>query len=215
MKRDTGWIFEEGHVKDVLLDPEVIGRIEEVLQAAIGEVPRRRQQEQKIVREKLDDVKSRRQNIIAAIEQARVGAAMEVLLRRLEEVTQEVEAAEREVEETRKWQALQADIRTTADHISRFIEKFDEVFQAAPPDEKKLLLRKCVSEVVVDRERGVLQVAVRRIPAVTAELEELFLQKRRPTTGVGGQSKFGVNANPQKNRPTTQVVGLSSSGDRT
>lgn len=202
-------------VKEVLLDPEVIGRIEEVLRAAIGEVPRRRQQEQKIVREKLDDVKSRRQNIIAAIEQARVGAAMEVLLRRLEEVTQEVEAAEREVEETRKWQALQADIRTTADHISRFIEKFDEVFQAAPPDEKKLLLRKCVSEVVVDRERGVLQVAVRRIPAVTAELEELFMQKRRPTTGVVGQSKFGVNANPQKNRPTTQVVGLSSSGDRT
>ena len=135
---------------------------------------------------------------------------MDILLARLTQISEEVKELEGRVAELRKMDLRRADLRTTADHIVRFIRQFDDLFAAAPADEKKVLLRKCVSEVVIDKDRGVIQIAGRRVPAVSAELEELFSGKRKPATGVAGLANHGVERHPSKTNPATQVAGLSS-----
>jgi hypothetical protein len=131
----------------------------------------------------------------------------------LEQLELEEKSLQAEVEELEWLESRRMNTRTTADHIRRFIEEFEEVFEAAPVAEKKFLLRKWISQIEIDKVRGVAKISVRRIPAVTEELEQLYRRPKPAAVGVVGQQKFGVDAKPQKNTPTTAVVGVACSGD--
>ena len=58
-------------------------------------------------------------------------------------------------------------------------------------EEKKLLIKLCISEIVVKRERGVIQLFVRKIPAVSPQLEKLYKNKKALTRVVSAQSSGG------------------------
>jgi hypothetical protein len=48
-----------------------------------------------------------------------------------------------------------------------------------------------ISEIVVDRESGVVRFYVRRVPAVSPELEKLYEKKRVPAGVASTQSSGG------------------------
>jgi hypothetical protein len=50
----------------------------------------------------------------------------------------------------------------------------------APIEDRKSLIKKCISRIVVDREEKVARFYVRRIPAVTPELQRLFQPGENP-----------------------------------
>ena len=81
----------------------------------------------------------------------------------------------------------------TIETITEFILGFEHQFENAYPHEKKLLMRKCVSEILVDGDEGMVNPAIRLVPAATAEIEALY----RNRTAL-----------------TTEVVSAASSGDR-
>ena len=75
--------------------------------------------------------------------------------------------------------------------VAKFILNFEEKFENAPIDEKKLLVKKMISEIVVDREKGVARFYIRRVPAVSPELEKLYEKKRVPAGVASTQSSGG------------------------
>ena len=112
-------------------------------------------------------------------------------MKRLEEVDQEARELDQQVLEVKAETVRQADIQSKADLIETFIREFDQVFDAAPMEGKKLMLRKCISGIMVDRDRGIARIAIRRLPAVTTEIEELLYNKTAPTTKVVGAASSG------------------------
>ena len=58
--------------------------------------------------------------------------------------------------------------------VARFVLDFEKEFEKAPIEDRKGLIKKCISRIVVDREEGVARFYVRRIPAVTPELLRLL-----------------------------------------
>jgi hypothetical protein len=51
---------------------------------------------------------------------------------------------------------------------------FEREFEKAPIEDRKSLIKKCISRIIVDREEGLARFYVRRIPAATPELQRLF-----------------------------------------
>jgi hypothetical protein len=69
----------------------------------------------------------------------------------------------------------------TQEKISRVLrERFEEM----SPEDRKVQVRRCVSRIVVDKERGIATAYIRRIPAALPVIEELYKKQRPPTTGV-------------------------------
>ena len=68
---------------------------------------------------------------------------------------------------------------------------FERKIHTVPIEEQKLLVRKVISEIVVDREKGVVRFYVRRLPAVTPELADLLQNKKGPTDIASPESSGG------------------------
>ena len=65
----------------------------------------------------------------------------------------------------------------TADQVRHFIDEFDRTYADLPPDEKKTIIRKCVSNIVFDPSKKVVHFAIRRIPVATQVIEKLNAKK--------------------------------------
>ena len=50
-----------------------------------------------------------------------------------------------------------------------------------------------ISEIVVNREKEVVEFYVRKVPAVSPELEELLQNKKAPTNSVSAEGSGGPN----------------------
>ena len=58
--------------------------------------------------------------------------------------------------------------------IVRFIGDFQNLMETAPMYERRELIRKCVSKIFVDRQEKVARCFVRQLPAVNAQIMELY-----------------------------------------
>jgi ribosomal protein L12E/L44/L45/RPP1/RPP2 len=61
------------------------------------------------------------------------------------------------------------------------------------PEEQKHLLKQVISKIVVEREKKVVQFFVRRVPAVSVQLEELLQNKKAATQSVTAEGSGGPN----------------------
>ena len=53
-----------------------------------------------------------------------------------------------------------------------------------------------ISEIVVDRDKGVVRFYVRRVPAVSPELEKLYINKKELAMIAGSECSGGPNFTP-------------------
>jgi hypothetical protein len=79
----------------------------------------------------------------------------------------------------------------TAHLVANFILNFEEEIERSDPFRKKSLMRQCISGILVDGERRQVHLAVRRIPAVTSELEYLLQNKTVATKVMTAVSSGG------------------------
>lgn len=84
----------------------------------------------------------------------------------------------------RKTEALSIEIEFYEDTVKRFIEEFEAKITSAPEDIKKSWLKKCISEVIVDREAEEFRFNIRKVPAVTPELERSFTSHKPLTMSL-------------------------------
>ena len=77
-----------------------------------------------------------------------------------------------------------------SEKVARFILEFEKRFEDAPIFEKKLLIKKVISEIIVDREEEVVRFYVRRLPITSPEVENL-LEKRGLSTEIASPRSSG------------------------
>ena len=124
------------------------------------------------------------------------GGAIQPLFDRLKELEEEKGFLRVRVQSLASTDEKRMDPAKISEIVAKFILNFEEKFEKAPLEEKKLLVKKMISEIVVDRESGVVRFYVRRVPAVSPELEKLYEKKRVPAGVASTQSSGGPNLTP-------------------
>ena len=162
-------------VKETLAEPTLVSMLEENLRNLFQNEPNQIHSETKRIESELASISLKKQNLMKAIEIGTNGNAVEFLTNRLSELLQ------KEVGLQRKLYQIQSELSDAknrlsdwSDAVARFVLNFETEFESAPIEDRKSLIRKCIARIVVDREEGVAKVYVRRIPAVTPELQRLL-----------------------------------------
>ena len=111
------------------------------------------------------------------------GGGSDTMLTRLRELEQEQKSLELKLEGL-KLESIQAmGVPEVAKLVKEFLGNFEEMFERAPLEDRKVLMKKLIQEIIVDREENVVRFYVRRIPPLTSTLEKLFLKEKKPTHG--------------------------------
>jgi hypothetical protein len=83
-------------------------------------------------------------------------------------------------------------IKDTARLVKQFVEGFEEEFNRVSQEERKVMIQKCIADIVIDREASVARFRVNRIPALTPEI-------RRALNFVGNEGSC-VSCQSARNR---------------
>ncbi len=115
------------------------------------------------------------------------------ILKKIEELENEERLSEVQMQDAAAVGVKSELLVSASKRVREFMSTFEERFKKAPAFEKKVLLRKCLSKIIVDRERKVARVYVRPLPDVDPRLTE-GLKIEAPTTDssvVGAASSGG------------------------
>ena len=99
---------------------------------------------------------------------------IDVVRNRLNELEEERAKLERFLSRSESTPAP-LDIDEIKKEVAKFVLNFEERIEVAPIKEKKELVQRCISRIVVDKERMVVRFYVNRIPAVSPHLEAFFV----------------------------------------
>src|SRR6267143_3338257 len=124
---------------------------------------------------------------------------MDGIFTRLNESEDEKKLYEMSLSRLKTVSKEQIDPLRVSKEVADFILEFEKKIETTPPEEQKLLIKKVISEIVVDREREVVQFHIRRVPAVSPQLEELLKNKKAPAESVSAGSSGGPTHLLQKN----------------
>ena len=125
---------------------------------------------------------------------SRPGNRSEAVRERLMRLEEEEQRLLSEINGLADQLAERISVRDVSQAVTVFILNFDKKFEGAPIEERKLLVRKCISQIIVDREKSVVRFYVRRIPAATQWIEDMLQKKTtavqlmlygRPVAGAG------------------------------
>ena len=105
------------------------------------------------------------------------------MLYRLEELEREKQEFETRILLVQTQKAADSHFLDSSHEIANFILNFEDELSCSDPFRKKALLKKCISHIIVDRDKKVIRLAARLLPAVTPELDYL-LQKETAATKV-------------------------------
>ncbi len=175
-------------VKETLSEPTFIKCVEQELKALQENGPSNRLRERQRLLRQIAEVDGRIGYLTAAIER---GKAVDTLLDCLERVEAEKRDLRRSLTQVDSTAEQQAEIMNYGKQVADFILNFEANFERAPIEERKLLMQKVISEIVVDRDQNVVRFYVRRVPAVSPALEGLLENKRALTEPVSARSSGG------------------------
>ncbi len=179
--------FAVQSIKETLAEPSLIQKIEECLGDLLREGHRVRSKRRD---ELLGLLAERRTKIRNLTEELAMGNRSEAIRERLAQLEQEESLIQAEIASLKDEPSQSLTIADVSSAVSDFILNFEKEFERAPIEDRKLLIRKCISRIVVDREKSVVRFHVRRIPAATPWLEEALKTDDR-TTGVVRPSSSG------------------------
>jgi hypothetical protein len=118
-------------------------------------------------------------NLIEALEVRKVGSNPQTILERLQELERENNENEGKLTVLKAERSVDSRCNETSHLVANFILNFEEEFERSDPYRKKALLKQCISDILVDRERKVVRFSVRRIPVMTAEIESLLKEHQK------------------------------------
>ena len=126
-----------------------------------------------IVLEEIEGIEKKIQHLLNLVESG--GSAGEAVRIRLAELEGEKALLKSRVEALEL--PLEPDWAGEQSHLVKaFMDRFGWHFEHAPIEERKALIKKCISSIVVDRDASMVRFFVRTIPAVTPQLEEILLK---------------------------------------
>ena len=83
----------------------------------------------------------------------------------------------------------QVSVVDTAHEEQEFMLNFDRIFEQASVAEKKFLVKLCISEIIVDKGQNTIDFFVRKIPAISPQLNGLYKNKKALKEVVSARSR--------------------------
>lgn len=180
--------FAVNAIRDVLCDPKLALRLETTLQALLKARPTGMKNRVNDLEKELAGCEDKISKLTEAIE---AGANLEPILNRLRELENRKGEIRGTLEKIHPIQSSVPDLAEIKRRVSAMLLNFQDRFEKAPIEERKLVVRKLISQVVIDRDQRVARLYVRKLPAVTPELESLYENKRALTDVVSARSSGG------------------------
>ena len=190
IKRDEIEPFVLNAIKETLSSPVLLKLIEHKLRALLSSSGE--SADEKSIDRSILILEGSARNLADAIGEH---GASPTLMSQLQKVELEVEDLRRQKERIEKMKQDKGLIDEVGSRVADFILNFEQRIARVPIHEKKELIRRIVSKIEVDRDANVVRCYVRKVPAVSPEIEEMYrraeneqrLQKRRcATSGVAG-----------------------------
>ncbi|MEX2117168.1 MAG: recombinase family protein [Bacteroidota bacterium] len=180
--------FALSAVKTVLQNKEIINKVEQNILLLLREKPNQVLAEMESLKRALAKNEMAVQNLTRAIEE---GVGLDSVLERMREVEKERLEIQKRIQSLKDEQETEIVVENVASQVRDFINNFEEVFEKAPIEERKTLIKKVISEIIVDRESNTIRFYIRKLPAVSPQLEDLLKKKRAPTEVVSARSSGG------------------------
>ena len=171
--------FAINAVRETLAETTTSRKIEEKLQHLLHREPHDRQNALQSIEQAIEDNRRKQQNLIEVLELRKTGANPKAVLERLEELEREKQELEARILSLQTQKAADSRFLDSSREIADFILNFEDDLNSSDPFRKKVLLKKCISDIVVDRAKNVINLSARILPAVTPELEYLLLQNKK------------------------------------
>jgi hypothetical protein len=183
--------FAISAVQEIVNDNQIFGRLEAALQQKISEESRQSLSKNQNLLSLHEQLAGRRSNIMAAISRTSNPRLVNSLLLKLEDIDQQIDSTEKELLIEKSNNEERCDIKTLFKDLMEFCLNFDVRFSEATISEKKVLLQKCLSEIIIDRDRKVAVVRVREIPAIHPDVANLLQNKKAHTEVVCARGSGG------------------------
>ena len=180
LKKDQLEEFAIKAVKETVADPMLVENIENQLKILIDGQPKSHRTEAARITKMMKENSEKIQYITEAIER---GGGSDVLLGRLRVLEQDQKSLELKLEGLKLESIQTMSIPEVTKLVKQFLENFEEIFERAPLEDRKVLMKKFIQEIIVDREMNVVRFYVRRIPPLTPTLERLITKEKKPTHG--------------------------------
>jgi hypothetical protein len=187
LDKDVMEVFAINAIKETLTDARLLRKVEEQLELLVQCPREEMKQKSEWLRMRLSGNEDKIRHLMQALE---CGRGLESVVDRLKELESEQGSLREQLHATSATERLY-DIKWIASEVKRFVDHFEVNFQKAPMEEKKLLVKKMISEVVVDRETNTVRFYLRRLPAITPLLEEVYKNKTLPTKEIVSSASSG------------------------
>ena len=175
-------------IKETLAEPSLVKKIEECLGSLLSAGPGNRSKRRNDLKSILAEKRVKIRNLA---EELAMGNRSEAIRERLAQLEQEEALLQGEIASLKDEPVQTLTVADVSSAVSDFILNFEKEFDRAPIEERKLLVRKCISQIIVDREKSVVRFYVRRIPAATPWLEEALKTNDRTASTVRSSSSGG------------------------
>lgn len=194
IKKDVVEEFALKAIRETIADPRLLKSIEEHLRELIGSKGGMQHSELDRLKQEITEKKLKIDRITETIETTGGSQALINRQRVLEEELKGLEA-ERAGLGTGDDRKQQMNVSEVGKLIRHFLEHFEEVFSRAPVEDRKILIKKLIEQVIVDRDNNVIKFYVRQLPPITPALENLLKKQKGLTTtdvvspdGSGGRN---------------------------
>lgn len=167
VKRDLVEQFVLRCVRETLQNEDMLSLVEHKLQALLDVEPDNVKMKLDQLTKEVHAVEGELERILIAIEN---GAPAHLFNDRIVTLENEKKRIQWEVEETNRQERRSVEISEVAGMVREFAANFEDLFESAPLAERKDLIRRCVSRIVVEHEPKVVRCFVRRIPLVNSEI---------------------------------------------
>ncbi len=157
-------------IQETITNPILVNSIEDHLRRLLN-INSDTRSEKDSLKDALHETETKIQNLLKLAENASVQS--EAILKRLNELEQEKQRIESRIAQLTV-AAGSVGLADVGKSVAEFLLNFEQKFKEAPMHERKVLVKQCISRIVIEKENKIARFYVRRIPAVVPVLEELY-----------------------------------------
>jgi site-specific DNA recombinase len=161
-------------VIDTLSDPDVLNRVNEFLRQLFDAEPGQQQAELQRLESDHKKIEKRKRNLLTAIEQASGEEPVRSLTYRLMRLAREEEGLLLKIDMAKSEMHKEEKTTEVISAVQTYIAEFATNFNRADVFEQKTLLKRAISEIVVDRADRQVRFYIRKVPAATPGLAEIL-----------------------------------------
>ena len=178
-------------VRDTLTNPNIIRRVETLLFKISERGKASGETSMSSFSRELKTIEKKKENLLETLSLADNERMRKTLLEKLSSVDSDHEKVKLKMSAIKTQNRSEQNFAAIAKVVSEFMSNFESIFEKAPIYERKEILRRCISKIIVDRAKNVVRFWVRSLPAVQGIPFELAKNKSALTIELASALSSG------------------------